>query len=569
MTVGKRPETMLERRPLAEWRSQVTWQRFILTTSFGWFLLTASFAFGGDITVTLDPGEGTIIQIGRVKELASATSAYFALPPKPLAACKPGDEPYRLDFMPLGFYLGDVHSLEPALKAHGITDAWAWYDQLLKQLGQNGVNTIYIQGGGAISATQAFLTFTDFCAQRGFKLIVQPGDAYFGGGAYTGWEQRQKKVHGQDTPVDYDLFFRDYIKPACDLSLPKLRDARVWAWAPVEELPLELEKSYTPYKQLLRQYLPNHLLVQVDSQQARADVLKSKQPPIPDLFGFDRYCWWHQVNGIGADGKERWCLWTPHFASRWLYGALKDYFDATWKIYQHQAFATLQGPGWLSFKNAQAAARYGWQADENYRCATAPDVRYHPALDLWSTWGFYLPPANAERLSSWLAVCAGAKGIFIWGGLGDGPDGIDKKIAAGQINAGDAIGVGILHYDLTPTPQANELFATWKTLKRLEPVILAMQPSDTAFATCKDNLTFVNSFTDTAGRRFIVVVNGQIGQWNGNSPDWIQDAHSAFSIGIDGNLTGYTPMTTPRTLTLKVADGDEALDFRTIKQLAK
>ena len=538
-----------------------------LTPAAYLFACCASVVSARDVEVTLAPGEGTILLLGTPEQRHEVAKEYFSPAAAQPAAAGPaaprpeGDKPYRLDAMPIGVYLASASGYASLPEFKGV-DVYDWYGKLLDILKAGGANTIYVYGG-AIGNPADMNKFTAFVHGRGFRLIIQPDDGYFGQGNFSAWQARRKDALGE-AKMNMETFWTDWLRDYATGLYPLYRDnPNIWAWAPVEEMGAEDEALYAEYKTLLRRAVPNHLIVQLDSQQAREDVLKSKRTPYPDVFAIDRYCWWHQAQG------KNYVMWTPHFATQWLYNVTKEHADAVWKLYRGQAFCTLQGPAMYALHDQATADLYGWKADPNHVPPTAPTVRYYPDKKLWGAWDFYLPPANGERLSSWIAVCAGFKGMMLWAGVTGGADEAQRVIEKPDAKAGDARHAGVIHYDLSTTPQWDELSSTWRSIRRYEKAILAMQPSPAELAKAKDGHLFVNSFVDDKGRQFVVVVNGLIGEWDGGSPTVLDHPRTKLTVGPDGNLQNYTPLTEPRTCTVTLAGDHSAHDLRELAGAAK
>lgn len=184
--------------------------------------------------ITLAPGEGTILCIGTDDDFARVKQRYFAhgsstpLPINTRATLRP----YHLEFMPMGFYLGDKASYEKAAAEMGI-DVWTYLNRLLDNLKAIGANTIYLQGG-SLTAPE----MPKFVHDRGFKVILQMDDLYFRGtdyfkGAKGPWSQYAG-------PAEY---FDGSLKPQLEKLLPALEEnSFIWSCSPVEELPADSER---------------------------------------------------------------------------------------------------------------------------------------------------------------------------------------------------------------------------------------------------------------------------------------------------------------------------------------
>lgn len=288
---------------------------------------------GRNFDVTLAPGEGTILCLGTDEDFAAVKQRYFS--PGPSAPETTNTQstirPYHLDFMPMGFYLGDKAFYEKAAAEMGI-DVWVYLGRLLDHLKAAGANTIYLQGG-SLTAPE----MPEFVHRRGFKVILQMDDLYFRGSDYfKGAKGPWSQYAG---PSEY---FEGSLKPQLEKLLPSLeKNTSIWSCSPVEELPADSERFFTPYKEMIRRLSPRLVHFQLDSQQSNAEQLAAKQPPYPDLFGFDRYPWWSQPGDNAAKHGLSFYLWTPHFSARWLYNAMKAYTDGVHRLYQRRTRSPL------------------------------------------------------------------------------------------------------------------------------------------------------------------------------------------------------------------------------------
>lgn len=134
---------------------------------------------------------------------------------------------------------------------------------------------------------------------------------------------------------------------------------------------------------MVRRLAPRPVHFQLDSQQATAGDLASKQPPYPDLFGFDRHPWWSQPGNNAAKHGLSFYLWTPHFSARWLYNAMKTYTDGVHRLYRADVLAVLQGPATFNFYSREDGKKYGWKEDAGFIPPTAPQIRWYPEHNLW------------------------------------------------------------------------------------------------------------------------------------------------------------------------------------------
>jgi hypothetical protein len=511
----------------------------------------------------LAPGEGTVLCLGTAADFDAVKAKYLAPGFRPegnRGPSKPGD-PYRLDFMPFGFYVADHTSpgAKAAAERMGL-DLWTYLDRLLRMMKDAGANTLFIQGGGYVgkeSEPNSIKRFARFARERGLHVIVQPENLFFRGPGYF-----QPGTYFHKNWKDAPNFYQTYLVPQMRASLPHFKDDKdIFAWAPTEELDPDGEELYAAYKKLLRELNPDKLIYQLDSQQADEKRLRSKKPPYPDLYALDRYCWWESP--LDQPYGPNLYLWTPHFATRWLHGVFKEYADAVHKLYKGQAIGTILGLGMVYCFDWETGRKYGWKEEAGFVPPTLPQYRWNAEAKAWVGWGWYFPPPNAERLASWLTICAGMKGVLVWGALVDSTPAEAQALLAGKgAKPGAAVNSGILRYDLTKLPQADEFGRAWREIGRFSNVLLSIEPAPVVYAEAADPYLFVNSFTDKAGRRYVIVVNGQIGQWDGHSPDWLNYPKTKLTVGPDGNLVNYTPLTERRKCSIKINGDWQVFDLR-------
>jgi len=513
-----------------------------------------------EVTICLEPGEGTILLLGNEDSFKALQDDLQN--PKAVA-----DRTGVLKRMPFGVYISSPQRYAPTLKERGIEDAFQWYKNLLTLLKNSGVNTVYLQGGASISPQEGrpLKELAALFEENDIQFIIQPDDVYFGGGTYANWKRRRLASKGENADVSYQAFFDDYIKRVVTQYLPRFAEDRgIFAWSPVEELPPQHEAVFAQYKALIRELLPNSIIYQLDSPQSTKEKLQSKTGIIPDILAFDRYCWWHQEAGE-TDGFVNYRIWTPHFAARWLNSVLGRYARDAYELYKRPMIAVVHGGAGYEFFGEERARRYGWKRDESYVYPLSPDVRYYPKHDLWGLPNQYFPPKHAMKLSSWIAICAGYKGVMLYGSLGDHSDYLATFLQRNDLKHGSYLRYGSIRYDLSVTPQWEEFATAAKNIQRYAPIVLDWEPATEPHGKTSQPNVFSNSFTDSKGRKYLVVVNGLIGSWDGGkSPDWIRYPESRFSVGEDGQLIGYEPLEGTREIRVQLPAQADAYDLRTL-----
>jgi len=487
-------------------------------------LAAGSLSFGVDlqIQIQLGPGEGTILLIGNGQDYAEVADQYFSAQSSP--------PPGVLDRLLLGFYTsGSASDAEMTLyEAIGCTAVYG-----------------YVSMNGS-SATD----FATRAAAHGLLAICQPNDLYF-----------NEPSPAYQTMENY----RDWvlIPNLQSYAPPHVNDTNIFAWAPREELsgdeadPIKPdEANFTAYKAAFKTELPNHLLFQLDSQQRDEYAMRFKRQPMPDISGFDRYPWWWRYD-------HNWNhLWTPDYALSWLFGEIDDYPPGSFHVMNAPAVFVAQGCAEMRFlTQSQGESLYGWMAQPGWRHPTAPCVSWEPQVSKFALWNRYLAPTNAWRCQGWVAICAGFKGLMYWSGIGGGDH--DPAYWDAVFNNGEGTYRNcLIDSKLDCLEYVNEISASWIEMRRMENLILDIRPEPISQSySISDSKVVSNTFLDSSGREYIVVVNRHIGTWldendNPTNPDpvhWQSDVDDLY-VNRTGQLVNFTPATGGRTITITLND---------------
>ena len=507
--------------------------------------LCADDSLAGTYQLELEPGEGTILLIGDETQLSKVQEDYFSDERKAV----PGR---KVNFMLLGFYSGT--DVDGRAKRLGMSNE-EYLDQMMRVYREAGSTVVFayhgnMQGGENSRGRR----FAAIAAKHGLRVILQPNDLYFPGHHY--WKiksYREGLLKGYNNPKDY---VDSYLMPRLEEFAPGVADdENILAWQPTEELFPTSEVAYAEYKAAFKRLLPKHLIFQVDSQQDSFEELRSKRPPFPDIVGLDRYPWWIQPAGLG--------LWTPHYATKWLFDAIGDYAKSAYDLFRAPAVFVMQGCGELSWYS-ERAAKWGWEPRKDYRSPRIPFVRWVAKFEKFRAFNRYLAPKNAWRLQNWIGVAAGFKGLMYWCG---GPLGSPATLEDAWKN-GRWTRIGLIYDDFTTHQHLVEVTRSWEEIRRYESLILDMRLLDGAgvsFYKINEPRVYTNAFQDSVGRMYIVVVNGNIGSWDETSPYILDYPKTKLTVNRHGELENYTPLKEARTIRLELSSPRYApYDLRTM-----
>lgn len=509
--------------------------RAIHLTVILWPIVCLTSAEADRLRIALEPGEGTILLIGRLKDRAQVKARY-------LSSDSPVPEGI-LNSLLLGFY-GGAERL--------VSDSPEFVDRALATYRAAGATTVWaynanMEGGQTSPASR----FAALAAKHGLKAILEPGDVYFRHGGYWAGEGHGfvKDYRG---PEDY---MNRYLMPRLRQWAPGVRDDKnIWAWGPAEEMPAEDEMIYVGYKKAFKELLPNHLLYQLDSQQCIFERIRHKWPPYPDIVGLDCYPWCTETLRDGVS--------TPDYAARWAFGYLKGYPGAAYELLAGApAVFVAQGCAELNWIDEKAGKELGWETKEGLRPPKLPNVVWRPEVRKFSYWNRYLAPTNAWRLQSWLGICAGFKGLSFWSaGPADDREALKSALKKGE----GSVRVCLIDNKMRTLPYLKEVADSWKEIRRFEKLILGLHPAHICHEyTVEGQRIFTNTFRDKAGREYLIVVNGDIIRYDDHNPEWLDWPKTKLAVNDDGELVNYTPLRDRRTIDIELKAPDvELYDLR-------
>lgn len=182
---------------------------------------------------------------------------------------------------------------------------------------------------------------------------------------------------------------------------------------------------------------------------------------------------------------------------------------------------------------------------------------------------YYRPPANNTRAMVWLSVLNGAQSVLHWSGSPTDP--IQEAILTKELYKsqpanlsgeppGTAADLARDDFDIqmfgpgnTGTPMLEEYAAAVADLQNYGWFINRMKPSADQTKAMVSNENAHARLFDLPGYsgKILVIVNTDVGRWGTNSVRSLVERNDVFRIDPMGNVVGYTPQRTPRTLTVR------------------
>jgi hypothetical protein len=194
---------------------------------------------------------------------------------------------------------------------------------------------------------------------------------------------------------------------------------------------------------------------------------------------------------------------------------------------------------------------------------------------------YYHPPVNTTRAMVWLSVLNGAQSVLNWSGIPTDPiqEAIFTKELYKSIPANltgeppgtaadlalDDFVIQIFGPGNAGTPMLEEYAGAVADLQNYGWLINRMRPSaDQSKAMVSDENAHAHLF-DIPGYsgKILVIVNTDVGRWGTNSTRSLVERNDRFRIDQMGNVIGYTPQRTPRTLTVRSSLPGELFDAGT------
>ena len=133
--------------------------------------------------------------------------------------------------------------------------------------------------------------------------------------------------------------------------------------------------------------------------------------------------------------------------------------------------------------------------------------------------------------------------------------------------------LALCYRDLGTHRHFREVSNSWRQLRRYEDLILDTHPTTVAedekpYKIMTDPYVYSGLLKDSVGRSYLVVVNGQIGKWDQDSPE-VLGPESTLEINRYGELENHTPLREPRTIELQLTGTARPFDLRTMQPLAQ
>jgi hypothetical protein len=253
---------------------------------------------------------------------------------------------------------------------------------------------------------------------------------------------------------------------------------------------------------------------------------------------------------------------------------MRHYPQAAYDLFRKPAVLVLAGCShyhWLS-KEAGVALRFAADPSFVYDKGEGA-VRWVPEANAFFFWWYYLPPENAYRLQHWLGVACGFKGFLYYSlGPASSPVELEEYLRRGPRPDG-AFELGrtaLINWDLSTHRHFREIRDSWRELRRYEALVLDAHPvgqDDAVYSVLTKPYVYSNLLQDSSGRTYLVVVNGEIGAWDTDSPE-VLGPGDTLGVGRCGELEHYTALRAARTVELTLREASRRpFDLRTMQPL--
>ena len=516
--------------------------------------------------INLKPGEGAFFLLGNKDDLRAVKNDYFS-PSRKRYTC---DRTGKIDRLLLGFLSGTNTGKYGGAKKMGMTED-EYTDRTLKLYRDLGATVVFAYHGNMTGGIGR--KFATIAAKYGLPVILQPNDLYFRERRY--FASKAKYFQHTNTalakysgPRDYAL---RYLIPKLKKEAPANADvSNILAWQIAEELPIngKDEDALVEYKKAFKRLLPNHLLYQIDNVQSTHKTLAVKKPPYPDICGIDRtYTWWTRPAYEPIPG-----LWTPHVSGRMIFNYIKDYALGAYDLFEAPSVMVMQGYAAMSWVPAKWTKKcFGLEPNEDSISPVAPQIQWVPEQKMFRNFNRHFAPKNAWRMQIWMGLARGFKGFLYFSG---GPYFSREKwfkVYNNPEKGTDAGRLCLINEDFTTHRHMTEVSQTWNNIRNYESLILNTHPVNDKVVPLKiaDRYIYSGILEDTTGRRYLVLVNGEIGKWDGNSPEKLNYPNTKLKLDKWAEFENYKPLKKTRTIKISLKQANKLYDLRTMTLVKK
>jgi hypothetical protein len=451
----------------------------------------------------------------------------------------------RLDFFPTGVYTTvRLDHLKSAAISEKTTPENI-RNKLFAEIKELGANTVYfwevISENSKLPAAEAAKAANKY----GLKSIVQMNDVYYRGNHSPLIKKRNCKNSWEH--------FKKYIEPKIRKYLPEYRNSKVWAWSPIEEPWIGEVQEISEYYKIIWTLTPN---INIYLLENKNEPLENVRKPFPTFFGVDRYFFTH------VGGWNSRTLVTPQRALSMLRSSIRSFMREAEKKGRPMVLV-LQGTAMYNFVPAMKAAPWVKTVEQKKKffIPEAPGLKYYQDINKYGYWGLYTPPRYAMRAQCWTGVLEGAKGLLVWS-YKYNYDGYYKDVAE-KIRNRKTWGISIS----LNRNQANwkDLQVAFREIKPFGKLLLDLRKFRQVENISTDKNIWGSLAEDRRGRKFLLIMNSHIANWDNNSPCSLDWPKTRLSINEQGELVNYKPAK-PKTFEFIISDDVVAIDSKIVLQ---
>lgn len=427
----------------------------------------------------------------------------------------------RLEFFPLGVYAtARLNELKSAADAENTTPANI-RNKLFAEIKELGANTVYFAELLAEKNKLPAAEAAEAADRYGLKPIIQMNDVYYRGDHSILIKKRKCKNSWEH--------FKKYIEPRVRKYLPKYQNSKVWAWSPIEEPWLIDIQEVAEYYKIIWKLTPN---INIFLLENKNEPLIHIRKPLPTFFGVDRYFF----TNIG--GWNNRTLVTPQKSLSLLRGSIRSFMREA-ENKGRPMVLVLQGTAMHNFVSAGKVAPWLKTPEQKkeFSIPEAPGLKYYPNVDKFGYWGLYTPPRHALRAQCWTGILEGAKGLFAWS-YKYNYAGYYKDVAK-KIKERKSWGISIS----LNRSQKNwrDLQTAFREIKPFGKLLLNLKRHKPIKNISADKHIWASSAEDSKGRKFLLIMNSHISNWDKNNPRSLDWPKTKLNINEHGELINYVP----------------------------
>ena len=367
-----------------------------------------------------------------------------------------------------------------------------------------GINTVHYAAniGPHPSASQNALKVAEIAQQHGLLLWIQMNDVYYrhDGNIVL---NRMKFSNGME-------YVNKYVAPRLKQYLSDYsKSSAIYAWLPSEENVPGSVGPLAEYRKLIWNILPEQRIFELFTD---IRTLQQVKMPWPNIAGIDRYPFMYSARGMASR------LWLPNDGLKWYAGAIRPFLHQSQQM-NLPMIAVIQGSQIYSFYSPEEMCPGATDPNflAQFHIDSAPGMKYYPQFNKFGRWSMYNPCPNGIRAQAWIAVAEGAKGILIYA-YSTIPRQKQLESAQKQIGQGKDNVISLCS-DHSNWQDMKKVFSELKPWGKL---LLNLEKIPDVELTVNNPFIICNSFRDTKGNRFVILVNTQI-MVKGKIPATIDD----------------------------------------------